>query len=88
MDTFTVNCSESIKEFVQEEIASGACSSATEVVEKLVHDEKKRRAREKVEALLDKAIASGEPAEVIDQDWQDIREEIQARAARRNGMIP
>ena len=88
MDNLTLNCSESIKEFVQEEIASGACSSATEVVEKLVHDEKKRRAREKVDALLDKALASGEPTEVTDQDWQDIRNEIQARAALRNGTIP
>jgi Arc/MetJ-type ribon-helix-helix transcriptional regulator len=88
MDTFTVNCSESIKEFVQEEIASGAFSNPTEVVEKLVYDEKKRRAREKVDALLDKAIASGEPAQVAEQDWQDIRTEIQGRAARRNGNVP
>jgi antitoxin ParD1/3/4 len=85
MENFTLDCSDSIKEFVQQEIASGACSSLTEVVEKLVHDEKKRRAREKVEALLDKAIASGEPSEVTPQDWQDIREEVQTRAARRNG---
>jgi antitoxin ParD1/3/4 len=85
MDNLTIPWSESIKEFVQEEIASGSCSNPTEVVEKLIQEEKKRRAREKVEALLDKAIASGEPSEVTPQDWEDIRKEVYARHTRRIG---
>jgi antitoxin ParD1/3/4 len=87
MENLTPSWSDAIKEFVQEEIASGASSSPTEVVEKLIQDEKKRRAREKVEALLDKAVASGEPSEVTAQDWQDIRGEVQIRQGRRNGNM-
>jgi antitoxin ParD1/3/4 len=38
-------------------------------------DDEKRKAREKLEALLMEGIQSGPPTEMTRQDWDDIRRE-------------
>ncbi len=38
-----------------------------------------------LEALLLQGIESGDSTPMTDQDWEDIRQEVRARAAQRNG---
>jgi len=39
----------------------------------LIRDGERRKAQEKLEAFLLEGIQSGEPTEMIRQDWDDIR---------------
>ena len=43
------------------------------------------RNQAELEALLLQGLESGESTPMTDQDWEDIRQEVRARAAQRNG---
>lgn len=83
--TTTMNISLPIemKSFVDEQIAKGGYSSASEYVRDLLRDAQKKAAREKLEALLLEGIDSGESRPMTDEDWEDIRREGLARLSAR-----
>ena len=76
MENITIPLTNSLKEFFDSEITSGAGHDPAEVIEKLVREERKRRARRKVEAMLDKSLASGEPTEMTPEDWKQLRKRV------------
>lgn len=67
-------------------MGSGRYSSVSEYVRDLIRDDEKRRAHDRLEALLIEGIQSGQPTEMTRQDWDDIRREavkqFEARKAR------
>ena len=76
-----------LKEFVDNQVGSGRYSSVSEYVRDLIRDDEKRKAQEKLEAMLMDGIHSGEPTEMKRQDWADIRQEalkrLEARKSRK-----
>ena len=76
-----------LKEFVDRQMGSGRYSSVSEYVRDLIRDDEKRKAQEKLEALLMEGIQSGGPAGMTRQDWDDIRREalkqFEARKSRK-----
>lgn len=68
-------------------VAWGRYSSVSEYVRDLIRDDEKRKAQEKLEALLLEGIQSSEPTEMTRQDWNDIRREalkqFEARKSRK-----
>jgi len=73
MQTMNISLPEQLKEFVDDQVGSGRYSSVSEYVRDLIRDDEKRKAQEKLEALLLEGIQSGEPTEMTRQDWDDIR---------------
>ena len=75
-----------LKDFVDNQVGSGRYSSVSEYVRDLIRDDEKRRAHDRLEALLIEGIQSGQPTEMTRQDWDDIRREavkqFEARKAR------
>ena len=55
------------------QVGSGGYSSVSEYVRDLIRDDEKRKAQERLEALLMEGIQSGEPTDMTRQDWSDIR---------------
>ena len=76
-----------LKEFVDNQVASGRYSSVSEYVRELIRVDEKRKAQEKLEALLMEGIQNSVPTEMTRQDWDDIRREalkqFQARKSRK-----
>jgi antitoxin ParD1/3/4 len=72
-----------LKEFVEDQVSSGRYSSVSEYVRELIRGDEKRRGQAKLEALLLEGIQSGEPAEMTNEDWADIRREAVARIEAR-----
>jgi antitoxin ParD1/3/4 len=86
METMNISLPESLKAFIEGEVATGGYSSVSEYVRTLVREDQKRKARERVEALLLEGLNSGEATELTAADWEEIRREIRERHARRGGQ--
>lgn len=87
MQTMNISLPDQLKEFVDHQVGSGRYSSVSEYVRDLIRDDEKRKAQEKLEALLMEGIQSSEPTEMTRQDWDDIRREalkqFQARKSQK-----
>ena len=87
MQTMNISLPDPLKDFVDEQVASGRYSSVSEYVRDLIRADEKRKAQDKLEALLIEGIQSGEPTEMTRQDWADIRREavrqFEARKSRK-----
>ncbi len=53
------------------------------VLRDLIRHDEKSRARERVDALLLEGLESGRPVPLTPDDWQEVREEVRARLARK-----
>lgn len=88
MQTMNISLPEQLKDFVDSQVGSGRYSSVSEYVRDLIRDDEKRKAQERLEALLIEGVQSGEATEMTPQDWSDIRAEalrqLEARKARKS----
>jgi len=75
MQTMNISLPDQLKDFVDDQVGSGRYSSVSEYVRDLIRDDEKRKAQERIEALLMEGIQSGGPTEMTRQDWEDIRRE-------------
>jgi len=87
MQTMNISLPDQLKEFVDQQVDSGRYSSVSEYVRDLIRGDERKRAQEKLEALLAEGLQSGEPTGMTKQDWVDIRREAlqvyKARKARK-----
>jgi antitoxin ParD1/3/4 len=74
MQSMNISLPEPLKEFVDGQIAAGRYSSASEYVRELIRADEKRKAEERLEALLLEGLQSAE-TELTSADWSDIRQE-------------
>ena len=75
MQTMNISLPDQLKDFVDEQIGSGRYSSVSEYMRELIRDDERRKAQDKLEAMLLEGLQSGEPTEMTRQDWADIRRE-------------
>ncbi len=81
MATTTMNISlpQPMKEFVEELIAEGSYGTASEYFRELVREDQKRKAQERLEALLVARLESGKSAPLTKADWADVRGALKSR---------
>jgi len=82
MQTMNVSLPDPLKEFVERQIADGRYSTASEYIRELIRGDEKRRAEERLEALLLEGLAS-EESDLTRRDFAAIRKEALAQLARR-----
>ena len=82
MDSMNISLPEPLKQFVDEQIASGRYGSASEYVRELIRGDEKRKAAERLEALLLEGL-EGEESPLSKEDWASIRKEALARVRAR-----
>ncbi len=87
MQTMNISLPDQLKDFVDEQVGSGRYSSVSEYVRDLIRDDERRKAQEKLEALLMEGIQSGKPTGMTRQDWEDVRrqalKQFEARKSRK-----
>ncbi len=85
MQSMNISLPEPLKQFVDGQIASGRYSSASEYMRELIREDEKRRAEERLEALLLEGL-DGKESKFTRKDWNAIRKEalshVQARKKR------
>lgn len=87
MKSMNISLPESMRTYVEEQVASGGYSTASEYFRELVRIDQKRKDNERLEALLLEGLQSGAATPITDKDWQDIRQAVREEAAKRQGSI-
>ena len=82
MQSIHISLPDSIKQFVDEQVARGCYSSASDYVRELIRADEKRRGEEELEAKLLEGL-SGPESEMKPEDWSAIREEALAQVEAR-----
>lgn len=74
MQSMNISLPEPLKQFVDDQIATGRYSSVSEYVRELIRADEKRKAEEHLETLLLEGLR-GEEALFNREEWQAIRRE-------------
>lgn len=82
MQSMNISLPESLKQFVDQQIAAGKYSSVSEYVRELIRDDEKRKAEDRLEALLLEGLESDE-SPLTSDDWASIRKDALARVGAR-----
>ena len=67
---------ETLERFVEREVAEGGYESTEKYIRHLISVEHKRRAKERLQALIEEGLDSGEPEEATPEWWVELRTEI------------
>jgi antitoxin ParD1/3/4 len=82
MQTMNISLPDPLKDFVDAQITTGRYSSVSEYVRELIREDEKRKAEERLEAMLLEGMASPE-TELTRRDFEDIRKEALRRLKAR-----
>jgi len=82
MQTMNISLPDPLKDFVDHQIAEGRYSSVSEYIRELIRDDEKRRAEERLEALLLEGLESEESV-LTRGDFDAIRREALEQLKRR-----
>ena len=83
MTTMNVSLPDSLRDYVERQIAQGGYSSVSEYIRQLIRDAQKRETQQRLEALLLEGLDSGEATPMTDDDWAEIRRTVKKRLSRR-----
>ncbi len=83
MTSMNITLPEPMRQFIEEQINSGSYSTASEYVRTLIREDQKRKAQERLEALLLEGLDSGAPIEATPEFWQELRGRIDVRRKAR-----
>jgi antitoxin ParD1/3/4 len=70
---------ESMKHFVQERVSEGGYSSVSEYVRELIRADQRRKAEERIDALLLEGLDSGAPIPVTAEYWEAKKRKLAER---------
>ena len=70
MTTLNISLPKAMRVFIDEAVARGEYSTASEYLRQLIREDQKRVAQDRVERLLLEGLESGEPVEISDEWWQ------------------
>jgi antitoxin ParD1/3/4 len=82
MESMNISLPDPLKQFVDGQISTGRYSTASEYVRELIRYDEKRKAEEKLEAMLLEGL-SGTETELTAADWTAIRKEALAKVGAR-----
>ena len=86
MATLNISLPDTMKAFVEAEVAEGGYNTTSEYFRALVRQAQDQKARAQLEALLLEGLSSGEATPMTPEDWEDIRREVRQRAAQRSAQ--
>lgn len=87
MTSMNISLPDTMRTYVESQVASGGYSTVSEYFRELVRQDQKRKAQERLETLLLEGIDSGTATEITAQDWENIRQTVRQRIAQRQGSI-
>lgn len=83
MTSINISLPESMKNYIEEQIAQGSYSTTSEYFRELIQNDQKRKAQEHLETLLLQGLESGEATPMEEKDWQTIRQSVRERIINR-----
>jgi antitoxin ParD1/3/4 len=81
MTTMNISLPDSMRAFIEQKVAQGGYSTASEYIRQLVREDQKRAAQERLELLLMEGIESGPSPEMTSGDWDELKRRVWQRHA-------
>ena len=78
MASLNISLPQSLKDFVETQVADSGFSTPSEYVRALLRNDQKQRAEERLEALLLAGLDSGKPLEITPEYWEAKRKKLLA----------
>jgi antitoxin ParD1/3/4 len=85
MKSINISLPDVMRTYVEEQVASGGYSTVSEYFRELVRQDQKRKAEERLQALLLEGLNSGSATPLTDQDWDDIRQAVRKKISQQQG---
>ena len=79
-----ISLPETLKRFAKARAEEGGYSNPSDYVRALIRDDRKTVEKEKLDQMLLEGLASGDPKVLDEAEWESIRTDILARAAKKN----
>lgn len=79
MKSINISLPDTMRAYVEEQVAQGGYSSVSEYFRELVRQDQKHRAKERLETMLLEGLNSGDATEITAQNWEDMRQTIRER---------
>lgn len=86
MTTLNISLPEAMRAYVDQQVAQGGYSTASEYIRQLVREDQKRAAKQRLESLLMEGVESGAAAEMTSADWDDLRCRVWQRHCESGGQ--
>lgn len=83
MTTINISLPDAMREWIEDQLKSGAYGNASEYIRDLIRFDQKRRAEERLETLLLEGLNSGRVMEVTAEYWAKKKRALVARAGKR-----
>ncbi|OBQ35562.1 MAG: transcriptional regulator [Anabaena sp. CRKS33] len=77
MKSMNISLPDTMRDYIEEQVAQGGYSSVSEYFRELVRQDQKHRANERLQTMLLEGLNSGNATEMTAQDWEDIRQAVQ-----------
>ena len=81
MTTMNISLPDSMRAYIEQKVAQGGYSTASEYIRQLVRDDQTRATQQRLEALLMEGIESGPSHEMTAEDWEELRRRVWQRHA-------
>ena len=85
MTNMNISLPETLKSYVEEQVTSGGYGTASEYLRELIREDKKRKARERLESFLLEGLDSGGPVPVTPDFWQALWGRVDAQRQQKQG---
>jgi antitoxin ParD1/3/4 len=82
METMNIALPDSMKHFVQDRVSEGGYSSVSEYVRELIRADQRRKAEERIDALLLEGLDSGLPIPVTPEYWEEKKRRLTERLGK------
>ncbi len=87
MKSMNISLPDTMRTYIEEQVAQGAYSSVSEYFRELVRQDQKKKANERLQTMLLEGLNSGNATEMTAQDWEDIRQTVSERINKRQSAI-
>ena len=81
MNTFPINLTDSLAQYLQEQIASGEYATPSDYIQALIQADQAHKNR--LETLALEGIQSGPSTPMTDNDWADLRAQVRKNLGQR-----
>jgi antitoxin ParD1/3/4 len=82
MKSMNISLPDTMRDYIEEQVAQGGYSSVSEYFRELVRQDQKLRANERLQTMLLEGLNSGNATEMTAQDWEDIRQAVRVNKRR------
>jgi antitoxin ParD1/3/4 len=83
MTNVNISLPETLKQYIEEQVANGGYGTTSEYVRELIREDKRRKAQGELEALLLEGLESGDAVPVTPEFWNDLWSRVDSRKKAR-----